>query len=520
MTDNESWENKRADVWKRIVELEGAVGNLTTLIANVKSLAESKVSTDEKTANDAAKSALAGLDKIKAAVSTVDGLSESINQLQATLPKSLADAAQLSSDCKQGTGDRQKIAELLGLGQKDQTALSDMRNSAKTIVDEIAAKAPVVEQQCQAIVNQKANASSNAAEIQNIRDQTVSLKTEIDTYSQAFSSAIENAKTDLQSLYDEKRTILDSLISEKTNALDSLYSTSEQSLRELAETREKQLDEQHTAHEESHSAQMSKQKSEFESQASEIEKTYLELKARIESLLPGATSAGLASAFKERKDKIEKTKIGWIIGAITSSITLIAFGVCSLLGWIPTQGIILSVAGRSVILVGLIFIEEFCRRNYNVATRLSEAYAYKEVLSTSYLGYKEQMEKIPMPHMGNQNPDMGHSVLMQTLLEKLSEDPGKDVFDKERQNIGLPGFLDAASKGDKDEDSTKEVQGSLNAQFCAGKLATKVTWPVVVFSGIVLTAVCIILGMLLKTGYIDKANIAQPDMVETKPLSK
>ena len=75
MAENESREDKRADVRRRIVEFESAVSNLTTAIANVKSLAESKVSADEKTANDAAKSALAGLGKIQDAASNVEGIS-------------------------------------------------------------------------------------------------------------------------------------------------------------------------------------------------------------------------------------------------------------------------------------------------------------------------------------------------------------------------------------------------------------------------------------------------------------
>lgn len=515
MAENESWENKRADVWRRIVELESAVSNLTTAIANVKSLAESKVSADEKTANDAAKSALAGLEKIKDAASNVEGLSESIGQLQITLPKSLAEAAQLSADCKQGSGDRQKIAELLNQSQREQTALSDMRNNAKVVADEISAKSQVVVQQCQTIVEQKTQASSNVAEIKDIHDKAVSLGGEINECVRTFNDAINTAKNDLQSLQDEKRSALDALIAEKTENLASLYNLNAKSLQELAETKTKSLKEQQVAQGKEHSEQIARQKVDFENLTNEINKTYSELKDRIESLLPGATSAGLASAFMMRKDTIEKSKGWWIVGAILSSITLIAFGVCSLFGWMPTQGLILSVAGRSVIIVGLIFIEEFCRRNYNVATRLSEAYAYKEVLATSYLGYKEQMEKIPMPHTGGDHePDMGHSVLMQTLLEKLKEDPGKDVFDKECQIIGLQGFLDSAFRGDKDDNIGKESQGSINAQFGASKLATKVTWPVVVFSGIVISAVCIILGMLLKAGCIDNVDIVQPTIVE------
>ena len=114
MADNDSWESKRGEVWKRIVELEGAVKDLTTAISNVKTLAESKVSADEKTANDAAKKALSGLEKVNDAVSKVEGLADSINQLQTNLPKALSEAAQLSTDCKQGGNDRQAIADLLG----------------------------------------------------------------------------------------------------------------------------------------------------------------------------------------------------------------------------------------------------------------------------------------------------------------------------------------------------------------------------------------------------------------------
>lgn len=516
MSDNETWEVKRGEVWRRIVELEGAIKDLTSVITNVKALAESKVSADEKTANDAAKKALAGLEKVNDVVSKVDGMAESVSQLQSALPKSLSDAALLSTDRQQGSDDRQSIAGLLGQSQQDQKALSDICNSSKVIANEIAAKSQVVEQQCQAIANQKAQASSNVAEIQNIHNQTISLKTEIDSYSQTFSNTIENARTVLQSLHDEKRSELDSLISEKTNSLDLLCTTNDQNLRELAESCRKSFDEQYATQDAAHTTLMAKQRDGLEKFIGEITNTYAQLKDKIESLLPGATSAGLAFAFKERKDKIEKSKGWWIVGAILSSVTLIAFGIASLFGLMPSQDFVISVAGRSVIIVGLIFIEEFCRRNYNVATRLSEAYAYKEVLATSYLGYKEQMEKTPMPRTGDQEPDKGHSVLMQTLLEKLKEDPGRDVFDKERQMIGLPGLLDSVAKGNK-EDSANGQQGTINAQFGTGKLATKVTWPVVVFFGIVFAAICIILGMLLKTGHIDKVNVIQPVAAQAKP---
>ena len=85
--------------------------------------------------------------------------------------------------------------------------------------------------------------------------------------------------------------------------------------------------------------------------------------------------------------------------------------------------------------------------------------------------------------------------------------------------IGLPGILDAATKRDKDDSATGQ-QGTINAQFGTGKLAAKITWPVVVFSGIVFAAVCIILGMLLKTGHMDKINVIQPAAEQTQSYVK
>ena len=57
---------------------------------------------------------------------------------------------------------------------------------------------------------------------------------------------------------------------------------------------------------------------------------------RIEEMIPGATSARLATAFKERKDDVAKGGLGWIVMLIISALGLVAAGIVS---WaIPGEG--------------------------------------------------------------------------------------------------------------------------------------------------------------------------------------
>lgn len=167
---------------------------------------------------------------------------------------------------------------------------------------------------------------------------------------------------------------------------------------------------------------------EYQEQLKELTTSCMDLKAHIESLLPGATSASLASAFELRKNDVRRPKMLWTILHMLSILAFVGVGVYVLVyrsEITSFKDLLFYVIQKSPILVALILLEEFSRRNYNIALRLEEDYGYKEVLSRSFEGYRKQMDTI------DQSSDKAVSKLSSNLLDALAKEPGR-LIDKEK----------------------------------------------------------------------------------------
>jgi len=166
----------------------------------------------------------------------------------------------------------------------------------------------------------------------------------------------------------------------------------------------------------------------YEQELKDLSTEYEELKKRVEDLLPGATSASLASAFGARKKSFKWPKRFW------TALFVCSIGGFIIVGWyVFRQQNITSITEfflyalkKTPILVAIILLEEFARRQYNITLRLEEDYGYKEVLSRSFEGYRKQMEEI------EQSPDAPVSKLSGNLLEAMAQQPGR-LIDKERR---------------------------------------------------------------------------------------
>ena len=166
---------------------------------------------------------------------------------------------------------------------------------------------------------------------------------------------------------------------------------------------------------------------EYQEQLKKLTTACMDLKANIESLLPGATSASLASAFGARKKSFKWPKRFW------TALFICSIGGFMIVGWyVFRQQNITSITEffmyalkKTPILVAIILLAEFARRQYNITLRLEEDYGYKEVLSRSFEGYRKQMEEIA------QSPDTPVSKLSGNLLEAMAQQPGR-LIDKEK----------------------------------------------------------------------------------------
>jgi hypothetical protein len=205
---------------------------------------------------------------------------------------------------------------------------------------------------------------------------------------------------------------------------------------------------------------------------------------RIEALIPGATSAKLASAFKERKEDVAKGGCGWIFLLVASALGLVFAGVMS---WInPGEDFWKSLPSRTIVVVGLLLIEEFSRRNYNIKRRLSESYGYKEVLSRSFHGYKEAMTGVSLPKDDKGIQCKADEKLVDVFLNALADEPGKNIFDKEK----------SVTFSEKLAEKLVEVKpddNSLIGQLIKGNALSKITWPIVAIFAIFAISVCLVL---------------------------
>jgi len=161
---------------------------------------------------------------------------------------------------------------------------------------------------------------------------------------------------------------------------------------------------------------------------------------RIESLLPNATSAGLATAFRDQKARFEKPQWYWLATFIATICGLLA---SSLVG-LPSANDSWETMGRHFLnrlplIAPLIWLAVYAGRHYGLALRLQEEYAYKEAVSAAFEGYKREMAGV-----ANSGPDSPNPLvtLCENVLRTLGQRPGR-IYEGKHEDITA--FTPAAS---------------------------------------------------------------------------
>jgi len=168
-------------------------------------------------------------------------------------------------------------------------------------------------------------------------------------------------------------------------------------------------------------------------------------------LLPGATSAGLASAFNKQKARFVDPQRRWlltfvgcigllVIVAIPSFLSAIGINLAGHLQDDTWSTIWRSLTMRLPIVLPLVWLAIYAGRNYMISLRLEEDYAYKEAISTAFEGYKREMEKIAASDVVNPTPI---ATLCTNILTAIAERPGR-IYEGKPQDINLLSEIYAA----------------------------------------------------------------------------
>ena|SRR3989344_3176781 len=127
-----------------------------------------------------------------------------------------------------------------------------------------------------------------------------------------------------------------------------------------------------------------------ETQAEEYE----ELRGKIEGLLPGATSLGLAQAYKIQKDTY------WWGGIIWPTIFILAIALIVLVGFFSFKEVTAAITieeatvkllARLPFYLAAIWLASFASKRQSQNKRLQQEYAHKEAVSRSLEGYKREI---------------------------------------------------------------------------------------------------------------------------------
>ncbi|PML16994.1 hypothetical protein [Vibrio breoganii] len=166
---------------------------------------------------------------------------------------------------------------------------------------------------------------------------------------------------------------------------------------------------------------------------------YNALNEQIESLLPGATSAGLASAYYElKKDCLDPIRNFTILFFI--SLALIVLGSIVLmtesfvlypLEWkllsnTEWNDIAINMLRRSPLIIPLVWLAIFSAQRRSENQRLYAEYAHKEAIAKSYQGFKNQIKELH-----DSDSDMLKSLIKQAM-EAYSFNPSS-TFDKKHK---------------------------------------------------------------------------------------
>lgn len=229
------------------------------------------------------------------------------------------------------------------------------------------------------------------AELRDLKEKLIflieistNLSEDLTSYDQQFSTAVSTIDANLNEAEAKIRAI------EEYRAISEEEQIAISEIKDLAQNTYKKITEL------SNFSDEIEEKIEIQSfTLNDLTQQNIELKKTVESLLPGATSAGLASAFKERKDSYLWPKRVWSFVFIASVLSLLLVAtynpVTLTTETLDHTNVFSFLLGRLPFVLPIVWLAIYAGRRHNQTLRLEEDYAHKEVISKSFEGYKKQL---------------------------------------------------------------------------------------------------------------------------------
>jgi len=141
------------------------------------------------------------------------------------------------------------------------------------------------------------------------------------------------------------------------------------------------------------------------------EVAYNTLFKKIESMLPGATSIGLAKAYEDQKKKFSLPNFFWTLLFVSSTSIMIYFGFTHVSDSKTFWEAVSRVFSKLPFFIPAIWLAAFASKQQSQNKRLAQEYAYKESLAKSFDGFKKQIDMLEQTEE--------HKAVLLKLVENL-----------------------------------------------------------------------------------------------------
>jgi len=333
---------------------------------------------------------------------------------------------------------RQQIAEVEGL----RISATELASSLQAkLADAQAAATAAVAARTQ-VTDEQAVVATKSAHIQGAQEHADKVRAELDraqTAATLFATEAEGHKNRAQTAVDAASKLLAEIRAHKASAADESEGISalHKAATESSTVTKKLAD---------RSDSIEKRLAEYEVALAELRKQSEEQLQTITGLLPGATAAGLAHAFDDRRKTFlsPATKWQWLfVGSVACLVVLAITGLYNVykdntvLGWDDLARLWIA---RLPIAAALIWLALHASREAALAKRLEEDYGYKAAIAASFLGFQKQMARI------GEDASAGSplSQLCQDTLATIGSPPGR-IYDKHRLTVTPAGELAEAA---------------------------------------------------------------------------
>ena len=164
-------------------------------------------------------------------------------------------------------------------------------------------------------------------------------------------------------------------------------------------------------------------------------------------MLRGATSAGLAHAFDERRQKFQKPQNRWQIVFVSSLAAIVVLAFSGLIqvhymDKVPTYDELVRLwLVRLPIAAALVWLALHSSREAALAKRLEEDYGYKSAIASCFEGFRKQMAEISK----DVAPSSPLAKLCGDTLTTIATPPGR-IYDKHKLTVSPSGEIAEAAK--------------------------------------------------------------------------